>query len=379
MRRSHGVWLPLALVAVSCCPASECAGPPSRACARRECGAGTCPVKATPPDPPLRPPTDRACPAPADRAGLAATLADHGVAFFPNAFSKDECELLIQQFVDNCEVNEVRWLVLWRPRPRANVESLARTGMRAPRPRVKGTRRAADARACPSARAPAPARTVLVAATPAQDYRNEKGVRRINRLDKDGEGAKDCACRISLQYLRHPTPGPWHAPSHPSQTLGHRVTRALAHTRTHAHAHAHARTRTHARAWRAPLSAACPGMRSPRAQAQCDSAANWTGSTRGCWKRRKQAPCPLHGALISNLSSACVCSPAPALPCCWLLPRTCTRTCTRRHGRAPSQFVHTHTLTIYTHTYKHTHIYTYIHTHVRTCVCANPVLCNCVT
>jgi hypothetical protein len=29
------------------------------------------------------------------------------VAFFPKAFSKDECALLIQQFVDNCEVNEV--------------------------------------------------------------------------------------------------------------------------------------------------------------------------------------------------------------------------------------------------------------------------------
>lgn len=46
----------------------------------------------------------------ADRTGLAAKLADHGVAFFPKAFSKDECALLIQQFVDNCEVNEV-WLV----------------------------------------------------------------------------------------------------------------------------------------------------------------------------------------------------------------------------------------------------------------------------
>jgi len=44
----------------------------------------------------------------ADRAGMAAKLAPHGVAFFLNAFSKEECELLIQQFVDNCDVNEVR-------------------------------------------------------------------------------------------------------------------------------------------------------------------------------------------------------------------------------------------------------------------------------
>ncbi len=43
----------------------------------------------------------------ADRAGLAARLAEHGVAFFPNAFSKEECDLLIQQFVSNCDVNEV--------------------------------------------------------------------------------------------------------------------------------------------------------------------------------------------------------------------------------------------------------------------------------
>lgn len=44
----------------------------------------------------------------ASRGELAAKLAKHGVAFFPNAFSKEECELLLQQFVDNCEVNEVR-------------------------------------------------------------------------------------------------------------------------------------------------------------------------------------------------------------------------------------------------------------------------------
>jgi hypothetical protein len=43
----------------------------------------------------------------ANRAELTAMLAQHGVAFFPNAFSKSECELLIQQFVDNCDVNEV--------------------------------------------------------------------------------------------------------------------------------------------------------------------------------------------------------------------------------------------------------------------------------
>lgn len=43
----------------------------------------------------------------ANRAELTSALAQHGVAFFPNAFSKAECELLIQQFVDNCDVNEV--------------------------------------------------------------------------------------------------------------------------------------------------------------------------------------------------------------------------------------------------------------------------------
>ena len=99
------MWLPLAIVAVSCCPAGECAGsatgprrvpsaPLSRPRARRvtpiDCGCGA-----------------GACPGRADRTGLAEKLADHGVAFFPKAFSKDECALLIQQFVDNCEVNEV--------------------------------------------------------------------------------------------------------------------------------------------------------------------------------------------------------------------------------------------------------------------------------
>lgn len=48
----------------------------------------------------------------ASRGELAAKLARHGVAFFPNAFSKEECELLIQQFVDNCEMNEVRGMKL---------------------------------------------------------------------------------------------------------------------------------------------------------------------------------------------------------------------------------------------------------------------------
>ena len=43
----------------------------------------------------------------ADRAALTASLAQHGVAFFPNAFSKEECDILLQQFVDNCDVNEV--------------------------------------------------------------------------------------------------------------------------------------------------------------------------------------------------------------------------------------------------------------------------------
>ena len=53
----------------------------------------------------------------ADRAGLPERLAEHGVAFFPNAFSKQECELLIQQFVDNCDVNEVAKFLCMNPLP----------------------------------------------------------------------------------------------------------------------------------------------------------------------------------------------------------------------------------------------------------------------